>query len=120
MIRSASDLEVFKASYNIAMEVFQVSRTFPKEERYSLTDQLVRSSRSIVANVAEGWGKRNYINEFRKHLTYSLGSLEETKIWLLFARDCGYIDSDTYNLLYAKCDSIGAMLFKLSTNWKAL
>ena len=60
MIRSVTDLDVFKTSYAIAMDIFQATRTFPKEERYSLTDQVVRSSRSIAANIAEGWGKRVY------------------------------------------------------------
>jgi four helix bundle protein len=64
MIKTLSDLEVFNLSYKLAMEIFNVTRTFPKEERYSLTDQVVRASRSISANIAEGWGKRIYENEF--------------------------------------------------------
>ena len=80
MIKTVFDLEVFKLSYQMSMAVFKSSRSFPKEERYSLTDQLVRSSRSIAANIAEGWGKRIYENEFKKHLVYAMGSLEETKI----------------------------------------
>ena len=88
MIKTVSDLEVFQLSYNFAMDIFRITRTFPKEERYSLTDQLIRSSRSISANIAEGWGKRIYENDFKRHLTYAIGSLEETKVWLLFAKDC--------------------------------
>ena len=57
-------------------------------------------------------------NEFKRYLTYSLGSVEETKAWLLFAKDCGYINVDVYQALYIKCDAIGAMIFKLATNWK--
>ena len=64
MIKTVFDLEVFKISYQMAMEIFHAARNFPKEERYSLTDQLIRSSRSISANIAEGWGKRVYENEF--------------------------------------------------------
>jgi four helix bundle protein len=86
MIKAVADLEVFKLSYKLAMDIFNVSRRFPKEERYSLTDQVVRSSRSISANIAEGWGKRFYENEFKRHLIYSMGSLEETKVWLYFAK----------------------------------
>ena len=91
MIKTVSDLEVFKISYQLAMDIFHTTRSFPKEERYSLTDQIVRSSRSISANIAEGWGKRIYENEFKRHLIYAMGSLEETKVWLYFSRDCSYI-----------------------------
>lgn len=118
MIKSLADLDVFKVSYDFAMEVFSISRNFPKEEKYSLTDQIVRSSRSIAANIAEGWGRRTYENEFKKHLVYSTGSLEETKVWLLFCKDCGYITMEKYQNLFLKCDEIGAKLFKLYENWR--
>ena len=117
MIKTVFDLEVFKLSYQMSMAVFNSSRSFPKEERYSLTDQLVRSSRSIAANIAEGWGKRIYENEFKKHLVYAMGSLEETKIWLLYARDCGYINQETFDAFSAKCDELGAKIYKLFENW---
>ncbi len=67
MIKTVFDLDVFKISYSLSMNIFNSSRLFPKEERYSLTDQVVRSSRSISSNIAEGWGKRIYENEFKKH-----------------------------------------------------
>jgi len=113
-----SDIEVFNLAYNFAMEVFRVSRSFPKEESYSLTDQLVRSSRSISTNIAEGFGRRIYENEFKKHLVYAMGSLEETKVWLLFAKDCGYIQIKLYESYCLKYDEIGAKLYKLFENWK--
>lgn len=94
MIKTYNDLEIFRISYRFAMNIFELTRKFPREERYSLTDQIVRSSRSISANIAEGWGKRSYENDFKRHLVYVMGSLEETKIWLLFANDCKYIDDD--------------------------
>ena len=97
MIKTVLDLEVFKLSYQLAMEIFNVSRHFPKEERYSLTDQAVRSSRSISANIAEGWGKRIYENEFKRHLIYAMGSLEETKVWLYFAKYCLYLPVETFD-----------------------
>ena len=97
MIQKVFDLEIFNLSYSFAMNILRSTRTFPKEETYSLTDQVIRSSRSIVANIAEGFGKRIYENEFKKHLVYAMGSLEETKVWLLFAKDCGYIKTDTYD-----------------------
>ncbi len=72
MIKTVFDIEIFKLSYSFAMDIFNLTRNFPKEERYSLTDQIVRSSRSIAANIAEGWGKRIYENEFKKHLIENL------------------------------------------------
>jgi four helix bundle protein len=92
MIKTVFDLKVFKISYQLAMDVFHVARNFPREERYSLTDQIVRSSRSISANIAGGWGKRIYENEFKRHLIYAMGPLEETKVWLYFSNDCSYIN----------------------------
>ena len=120
MIKTVLDLEVFKLSYQLAMEIFNVSRNFPKEERYSLTDQVVRSSRSISANIAEGWGKRIYENEFKRHLIYSMGSLEETKVWLYFAKDCIYLSKEVFDLLNIKYDELGAKIYKLYENWKTL
>lgn len=120
MIKTFFDLEVFKISYQLAMDVFNITRNFPKEERYSLTDQIVRSSRSVSANIAEGWGKRIYENEFKKHLIYAMGSLEETKVWLLFAKDCNYIQVEPFDILNKKYDELGARLYKLYENWKTL
>ncbi|SRR5258706_10173389 len=102
------------------MEVFKISKMFPKEERYSLTDQLVRSSRSVCATITEGWGKRIYENEFKKHLVYAMGSLEETKTWLSFARDCNYFTIEVFDALNSKCNELGAKIYKQFENWKTL
>lgn len=102
------------------MDVFQLSRSFPKEEKYSLTDQIVRSSRSITANISEGWGKRIYENEFKKHLVYAMGSLEETKVWMLFAKDCGYIGEDKLIEMSEKFNNLGGKIYKLYDNWKTI
>lgn len=118
MIQSVFDLEVFKLAYAFAMEIFHQSRHFPKEEKYSLTDQSVRASRSVAANIAEGFGKRFYENEFKKHLVYAMGSLEETKVWLLFAKDCGYINREIYEAAASKCDALGSKIYTLYKNWK--
>lgn len=120
MIKTVFDLEVFRISYQLAMEIFNLSRYFPKEERYSLTDQVVRSSRSISANIAEGWGKRVYESEFKKHLIYGMGSLEETKVWLYFAKDCLYLPGEKFVDLNAKCDELGSRVYKLYENWRTL
>ena len=118
MIQSVVDLEVFNLSYAFAMEIFNESRHFPKEEKYPLTDQMVRASRSIAANIAEGFGKRFYENEFKKHLVYAMGSLEETKVWLLFARDCGYIGNEAHEKYASSSDAVGSKIYKLHQNWK--
>lgn len=118
MIKTIFDLDVFKLSHTIAMEIFYQAKAFPKEEKYALTDQIIRSSRSVSANIAEGWGKRIYENEFKKPLVYVMGSLEETKIWLLFAKDCQYITEEIYAEFCKKNYEAGAKLFKLHESWK--
>lgn len=120
MIKIVFDLDVFKLSYKIAMDIFHFTRNFPKEERYSLTDQIVRSSRSVSATIAEGWGRRIYENEFKKYLIYSMGSLEETKVWLYFSRDCGYISIEKFSDMDKSLDELGAKIYKLYENWKTL
>lgn len=120
MIKTFFDLKIFKISYQLAMDIFNVTRNFPKEERYSLTDQIVRSSRSVSANIAEGWGKRVYENEFKKHLIYAMGSQEETKVWLLFAKDCKYLPIETFDSLNRKYNEMGTRIYKLYENWKTL
>lgn len=75
-IKSAKELTVYKKAYYLAMRIFEMSKSFPKEEKYSLTDQIIRSSRSVSANIREGYAKRKYINVFIRHLVDSLGSSE--------------------------------------------
>lgn len=116
MIRSFHDLEVYQLSYQLAMDIFTISREFPSEEKYSLTSQIIRSTRSVSANIAEGFGKRAYENEFKRHLIYSTGSLEESKVWFKFALDCNYITIEQFDTFEMKTKHIGAMLFKLYTN----
>ena len=96
-IKSYKDLEGYQLSFTLPMDIFQFSRKFPKEEIYSLTSQVVRSSRSVSANIIEGWAKRTYENVFKQHLIDALGSLTETENWLLFAKACDYIDNETLN-----------------------
>jgi len=119
MIKSYRDLNVFKASYEMAMEVFELSKSFPKEELYSLTTQIIRSSRSVSANIVEGWAKREYENVFKRHLIDAQGSCQETQNWLSFALDCNYIESDEYKRFNDKLNQIGKMLTKLHQAWKS-
>ena len=118
MIQSYKDLQVFRLSYDLAMEVFRLTKKLPKEELYSLTDQMRRSSRSVTANVVEGWSKRRYENVFRRHLLDAIGSSDETKVWLSFAADCNYITNDEHQTLTGKFEELGKMLYRLFENWK--
>lgn len=105
------ELEVYKAFRSLADEVFNLSKKFPKEETYSLTDQIRRSSRSVGAQIAEAWGKRKYINHFTSKLTDADGEQYETQHWIEVARDCSYITGEQATNLLAKCSSIGKMIF---------
>ena len=101
------------------MEIFALTRKFPKEELYSLTSQIVRSSRSISANIAEGWAKRVHPKKFKLQLIDALGSTAETENWISFALDCQYISREQSSELQNKLDKIGRMLTKLHQNWKS-
>ena len=118
-IQSYRDLQVFKLAFENSMKVFRLTKKFPKEEMYSLTDQVRRSSRSITANITEGWSKRNYENIFRKHLYDALGSCDETRVWLDYALECKYILPDEYAALWAKYDELGRKLTRLIETWKS-
>lgn len=83
-IKSVRDLEVYRLALELAMEVFELTKKFPKEEKYSLTDQIRRSSRSVPINIREGFAKRRYENLFIRHLNDAMGSSEETRGWLDF------------------------------------
>lgn len=118
MIKSVADLDIYQLSYELSIDIFKLTKCFPAEEKYSLTSQVVRSTRSICANIAEGFGRRIYHAEFKKFLVYSIGSLEETRVWLSFAKDCDYINEQQYRNFTTKTNEIGAKIFKLYSNWK--
>jgi four helix bundle protein len=109
-IKSAKDLIVYQKAYALAMEIFEVSKGFPAEERYSLTDQIRRSSRSVCTNLREAWAKRRYEAHFVSKLTDSDGENGETETWLDFAHDCEYLSKRDHALFSEKCHEIGAML----------
>lgn len=109
-INSAKDLKVYQNAYELAMEIFFVSKAWPSEERYSLTDQIRRCSRSVCANLREAWAKRRYAAHFVSKLTDSDGENSETDTWLDFAKDCGYISLEDHERLLSHCRTVGAML----------
>lgn len=115
-INSAKELDAYKLAYSLAMEIFNLSKQWPAEERYSLTDQVRRSSRSVCANLREAWAKRRYEAHFLSKLTDCDGENSETDTWLDFARDSGYLSLADHKRLTADCKRIGAMLGGLLRN----
>lgn len=118
VIRTYEDLIVFQRSYQLAMDIFWLSKEFPSDEIYSLTNQIRRSSRSIAVNIAEGWSKRKYENIFLRHLVDSTGSCDETKVWLKFSMDCQYISKERFNTFIDQYKEVGAMLHSLQNRWQ--
>lgn len=118
IVRTYRDLNVYQLSYKLAMDIFELTKNSPKAEKYSLTDQIRRSSRSVPANIGEGWAKRKYENVFLRHLNDANGSCEETKVWLNFSRDCKYTNGDEYIRLIEGYNEVGAMLNSLMKNWR--
>jgi four helix bundle protein len=111
MLQGHRDLKVYQLAYKLAMEIFYLSKTFPREEIYSLTDQIRRSSRSVAANIAEGFRKRRYPNMFVSKLTDCDGEATETQVWLDFAFDCGYLSKKNRDQLTSGYEEVGKMLW---------
>jgi four helix bundle protein len=109
-------LRVFQLSYKLAMEIFEISRSFPREERYALTDQIRRSSRSVAANIAEGYRKRQYSRAFVNKMSDADGEAAETQVWLDVAKDCRYIDDMTHERLISDYRQVGSMLGHMIQN----
>lgn len=105
-----TDLEVYRRAFAAAMQVFKWSKAFPKEERYSLTDQARRASRSVAANISEGWRKRRYAASFVSKLNDAEGEAAETQTWLQFAVECNYLKPEDTRALYSEYDQLIAML----------
>ena len=119
-IKSVRDLEVYRLAFELAMKVFELTKKFPKEEKYSLTDQIRRSSRSVPINIREGYAKRRYENLSIRHLNDAMGSSEETRGWLDFSLDCSYINQDEHDSLDIKYDEVNAMLYTLMNRWESV
>jgi four helix bundle protein len=109
-IKSAKDLIVYQKAYALAIEIFEASKKFPSEEKYSLTDQIRRSSRSVSTNLREAWAKRRYEAHFVSKLTDADGENGETETWLDFAYDCKYLSKQDHATFTEKCREVGAML----------
>jgi four helix bundle protein len=119
-IRTHKDLEVYQLAFNAAMSIFELSKRFPKEEKYSLTDQIRRSSRSVCSNQAEAFRKRRYPKSFISKLSDSESEAAETQTWLEFSISCSYLTANEYQRLYETYDNIIGKLVNMSLhpeNW---
>jgi four helix bundle protein len=110
VLKGHRDLKVFQLAYKLAMEIFEASKSFPKEEKYSLTDQIRRSSRSVAANIGEGFRKRQYPRMFLSKLADADGEATETQVWLDFSRDCEYLSIEKCVALTNGYEEVGKML----------
>lgn len=120
LIRSHTDLEVFQCAFDLAMRIFEISRRFPREETYSLTDQIRRASRSVCANLAEAWRKRRYQAAFLSRLSDSETEAAEVQVWLQFAVKCDYVERETGVALYKEYDKVLGMIVTMintSDSW---
>jgi four helix bundle protein len=115
MMHGYRDLKVYQLAYKLAMEIFNESKLFPKEERYSLTDQIRRSSRSVATNIAEGYRKRRYQNMFISKMADADSEATETQVWLDFTYDCNYMSQERHDELMSGYEEIGRMLGSMIT-----
>ncbi len=118
LIRSHHELEVYKLAFEISMQIFELSKNFPFEERYSLTDQIRRSSRSVCSNIAEAWRKRRYMAAFISKLSDSEAEAAETQTWIQFSVKCGYLERIIGEELYTKYDNLLGKLVRMIHNPK--
>lgn len=110
------ELLAYQKGFNLAMNIYQISKLFPIEEKYSLTDQIRRSSRSVCANIAESYRKRRYVAHFISKLTDSDGENSETNVWLEFAYECGYISKEIFLELSNQTLEIGKLINYMISN----
>ncbi|MEE4178172.1 MAG: four helix bundle protein [Bacteroides sp.] len=116
LINSFRDLIVYQKAFKLATQIFEISKHFPSEERYSLTDQTRRSSRSVATNIAEAWAKRNYEKHFVSKMSDSLSEEFETESWLDFSLECKYIDPTTHEFLLKEYDEVRRILISMMNN----
>lgn len=113
---SFKDLIVYKKAFSLSMEIFEVSKGFPKEEKYALTDQVRRSSRSVCANIGEAYRKRRYPAHFISKLTDSDAENSETQVWIAFAFSCKYIDEYTFISFIQRSEEVGRLINHMIAN----
>lgn len=115
-VNNHEDLEVYQCAFEAAMTIFELSKNFPKEEKYSLTDQIRRSSRSVCANLAEAWRQRRYKGSFLSRLNDAEAEAAETQVWLKFAVKSQYLDVETGRNIYRQYNQILGSIVKMINN----
>lgn len=110
-IQHHRELKIFQRSYDASLEIYKISKKFPKEEKFGLTSQIRRSATSVCANIAEGHGRQETSNkEFKKFLVFSQGSCKETTVWIDYAKDLGFIKKDKWEILSTEYEEISKMI----------
>jgi four helix bundle protein len=120
IIKSHKELIVFQLAFRSSMEIFRITRSFPREEVFSLTSQILRSSRSVCANIAESFRKRRYEKSFVAKLSDSESEAAETQVWLDYALECGYLSKEDHGRLFYEYDRIIGKIVTMiqhSCNW---
>ena len=118
-LRSFEDLDVFQRAYRLSLEIHRKSLCLPKVEQYGLADQIRRASKSVCANLAEGYGKQSYSTvEFKRYLKIAIGSADEMRVWMRYCLDLEYIDEDTWKRWRDESQEIAKMLQGLHRRWK--
>ena len=117
MINSYEDLEIYKRSYKLALKIHERTKKFPEEERYDITSQIRRCSKSIPTNIAEGYGRQSR-DEFKRFARISLDSCNEMQVHLSFCKDLGYINSEEYEIYQKEYNEVGKMLNVSIQRWK--
>jgi len=119
-VRTYADLLVYKQGYELALAISKLTRSFPRQEQYELGRQIRRSSRSVAANIVEGWTKRTSTAEFKRHLVIASGEAAETKFWLDLAADEGFAARNACEQLKAEYSKLGMMLHNLWKEWRKI
>lgn len=118
VVRTYSDLLVYKQAYRLALDVSKITKGFPRQEQFEMGRQIRNCSRSVAANIVEGWAKRNSAAEFKRHLIIAIGESAETKFWIDLASDEGLFESNRAALLGSEYGKLGFMLHNLWKEWR--
>jgi four helix bundle protein len=117
-VRTYSDLLVYKQAYRLALDVSKLTKVFPRQEQFEMARQIRNCSRSVAANIVEGWAKRNSAAEFKRHLIIAIGECAETKFWIDLAADEGFVETKQAGSLGSEYGKLGFMLHNLWKEWR--
>ena len=116
MIKDYKDLEVYQKGYELTLEIYKITKKYPKEERYEIVSQLRRASSSIPMNIAEGWGRKSKL-EFKRFLKMALGSCNELQVSIELSKDLEYLSEEEYKGIREKSEILGRQIYKLEERW---